>query len=126
MRVERDQDRETHPPGSRVCVQGDDTRDVMFVVMEGELEVEETSLADPRASAASGKTETKAIRLLQRGDVFGESRLFTGAPCGCLRSSSGAWYMTVPTLARRHSLSGAVKPKSAITRRATAVAWPAG
>ena len=48
-------DLETHPPGSRVCVQGDDTRDAMFVVMEGELEVEETSLADPRASAASGK-----------------------------------------------------------------------
>jgi CRP-like cAMP-binding protein len=76
-------DLETHPPGSRVCVQGDDTRDVMFVVMEGELEVQESTLADPRASAASGKTETKAIRTLERGDVFGESRLFTGAPCGC-------------------------------------------
>ena len=76
-------DLETHPPGSRVCVQGDDTRDTMFVVMEGELEVEETSLADPRASAASGKIETKAIRTLERGDVFGESRLFTGAPGGC-------------------------------------------
>jgi CRP-like cAMP-binding protein len=76
-------DLETHPPGSRVCEQGDDRRDTMFVVMEGELEVEEETLTDPRSSAASGKVDKKVLRTLRRGDVFGESCLFTGAPRGC-------------------------------------------
>lgn len=76
-------DLETHPPGSRVCEQGDDRRDTMFVVMEGELEVKEETLTDPRSSAASGKVDKKVLRTLRRGDVFGESCLFTGAPRGC-------------------------------------------
>ena len=76
-------DLETHPPGSRVCEQGDDRRDTMFVVMEGELEVEEETLTDPRSSAASGKVDKKVLRTLRRGDVFGESCLFTAAPRGC-------------------------------------------
>jgi len=76
-------DLETHPPGSRVCEQGDDRRDTMLVVMEGELEVEEETLTDPRSSAASGKVDKKVLRMLRRGDVFGESCLFTGAPRGC-------------------------------------------
>jgi len=68
---------ETHPPGSEVVTQGDEGRS-MYVLLEGEVDVNLEKVKEGGGDA--GKSQRTSLRVLKRGDIFGELCLLTGAP----------------------------------------------
>jgi CRP-like cAMP-binding protein len=52
----------------------------MYVVLDGELDVDLEKIADGSGGGMGNKSKRVALRQLKRGDIFGELCLLTGAP----------------------------------------------